>query len=220
MIQKSEGVNDVKVLDEAVRHGVATIQRVEGFELFPYMWRLLAEGRPVPLDRLAGASGWPVEQVRRALSTHPSVEWDDQGRLVGFGLTLRPTPHKFTFEGRSIYGWCATDALMFPVLLNKAGIVESVCPATRTSIRVEVTPDGVRSVDPAEAVVSEVRPNRAVADVRAEMCHLGHFFSSRDAAAAWFKAYPEGMLNTVAEDFEIHRRVLRQLGWNRDDRRR
>ncbi len=167
-----------------------------------------------------GASGWPVEQVRRALSTHPSVEWDDQGRLVGFGLTLRPTPHKFTFEGRSIYGWCATDALMFPVLLNKAGIVESVCPATRTSIRVEVTPDGVRSVDPAEAVVSEVRPNRAVADVRAEMCHLGHFFSSRDAAAAWFKAYPEGMLNTVAEDFEIHRRVLRQLGWNRDDRRR
>jgi alkylmercury lyase len=52
-----------------------------------------------------------------------------------------------------------------------------------------------------------------VGDVRAEICHLGHFFSSREAAAAWLEAYPEGTLNTVEEDFEIHRRVLEQLGW-------
>ncbi len=215
MIHKSERVYDAEALEAAVRQTLAVIRRTEGFELFPHMWRLLAGGRPVPLDHLAAASGRSVEQVRRVLSAHPSVEWDDQGRLVGFGLTLRPTPHKFAFEGRSVYGWCATDALMFPVLLDKPGIVESVCPATHTRIRVEVTPDGVRSVDPPEAVVSEVRPNRAVADVRAEICHLGHFFSSRAAAAAWLAAYPEGMLNTVDQDFEIHRRVLGQLGWNR-----
>ncbi len=198
-----------------MRQSVATIRRVEGFELFPHMWRLLADGRPVPLDRLAAASGRPVEQVRRVLSAHPSVEWGDQGRLVGFGLTLRPTPHKFTFEGRSVYGWCATDTLMFPVLLDKSGIVESVCPASHKSIRVEVTPDGVRSVDPPEAVVSEVRPDHPVEDVRAETCNLGHFFCSREAADAWLGAYPEGMLNTVDEDFDIHRRVLVQLGWKR-----
>ncbi len=215
MIQKSERVYDAEALEAAVRQGVATIQRVEGFELFPYMWRLLAAGQPVPLDRLAEASGWPVEQVRRALSTHPSVEWDDRGCLVGFGLTLRPTPHKFTFEGRSVYGWCASDALISPALLDKSGTVESVCPATRKSIRVEVTPRGVRSVDPPGAVVSAVRPNRGVTDVRAEMCNLGHFFSARDAATAWLEAYPEGMLNTVEEDFEIGRRVLDQLGWTR-----
>jgi len=156
-----------------------------------------------------------VEQVRRALNRHPSVEWDDQGRLVGFGLTLRPTPHKFTFEGRSVYGWCASDALTFPVLLDKSGTVESVCPVTRTRIRIEVTPDGVRSVDPPDAVVSEVRPDHPVEDVRTEICHLGHFFSSRAAAAAWLEANPEGMLNTVGEDFEIHRDVLERLGWKR-----
>ncbi len=42
-----------------------------------------------------------------------------------------------------------------------------------------------------------------------------HFFSSRAAAGPWLEAYPEGMLNTVDEDFDIHRRVLEQLGWKR-----
>jgi hypothetical protein len=43
----------------------------------------------------------------------------------------------------------------------------------------------------------------------------GHFFGSRAAAAAWLEVYPEGMLDSVDEDFEIHRRVLEQLGWSR-----
>jgi alkylmercury lyase len=51
------------------------------------------------------------------------------------------------------------------VLLDKSGIVESVCPATRTRIRIEVTPDGVRPVDPPDAVVSEVRPDHPVEDM-------------------------------------------------------
>jgi len=82
------------------------------------MRRLLGEGAPVPVDRLAAAVGWPVEQVRETLRAHPA-EWDDQSRLVGLGMTLRPTPHKFTFEGRTVYGWCASDTLMFPVLAQK-----------------------------------------------------------------------------------------------------
>lgn len=213
MTWKSERVFGAEALEESVRQTVAIIQRVEGFELFPHLWRLLAEGQPLPLDRLAAASGWPVERVRQALSVHPSVEWDNQGRLVGFGLTLRPTPHKFIFEGRNVYGWCASDALMFPVLLGKSGIVESVCPATGKRIQVEVTPKGVRSVDPPEAVVSKVRPDRHVGDVRVEICNLGHFFRSRDASAAWLEAYPEGTLSTVEEDFEIHRRVMEQMSW-------
>jgi len=201
-------------LEQAVRQTVATIRQIKGYELFPHMWRLLGEGAPVPVDRLAEAVGWPVEQVRETLRAHPA-EWDDQGQLVGFGMTLWPTPHKFTFEGRTVYGWCASDTLMFPVLLGKPGLVESVCPVTRTPIQVRVAPDGVRSVDPHDAVVSAVRPDRRVENVRTEICHLGHFFSSREAAAAWLEANPQGMLHTVEEDFEIHRRVVeQQIGWS------
>ena len=201
-------------MEQAVRQTVAMLRQIKGYELFPHMWRLLGEGAPVPVDRLAAAVGWPVERVRETLRGHPA-EWDDQDRLVGFGMTLRPTPHKFTFEGRSLYGWCASDTLMFPVLLGKPGLIESVCPVTGKPIRVMVVPDGVRSVDPREVVVSAVRPDRRVENVRTEICHLGHFFSSREAAAAWLEANPEGMLHTVEEDFEIHRRVMeRQMGWS------
>jgi len=39
------------------------------------------------------------------------------------------------------------------------------------------------------------------------------FFSSREAASAWLAEYPDGFLHSVAEDFEVHRRVLAELGW-------
>jgi hypothetical protein len=86
------GGNDAKVwtaaraesLEQAVRQTVATIRQIKGYELFPHIWRLLGEGAPVPVERLAAAVGWPVEQVRETLRAHPA-EWDDESRLVGFG---------------------------------------------------------------------------------------------------------------------------------------
>jgi alkylmercury lyase len=61
----------------------------------------VVEHQPVTLDRLAAASSWPVRDVESALRRHPGMDWDELGRLVGFGLTLRPTPHRFTFDGRT-----------------------------------------------------------------------------------------------------------------------
>lgn len=92
------------------------------------------------------------------------MERDERGRLVGFGLTLHPTPHAFTSDRRTLYAWCATDALQFPGSLDRAGVVESTCPATGTRIRVELTRTEVLDVDPPEAVVSKVRPTEPVGD--------------------------------------------------------
>jgi len=202
-------------LDEQVRHGVAVIGQYDEVELVPPLVRLLAGGEPVTVEQLAEASGRAVDDVRAGLARQPSVEWDGDGRIVGFGITLRPTPHRFTFAGRTVYGWCASDMWEFPILLNTDGVVESTCPVTGQPIRVEVTPASVRRVDPPDAVVSEVRPEQRVADVRAEICSLGSFFSSREAAAGWLAEHPEGQLNSVEEDFELHRRVLTELGWVR-----
>lgn len=151
--------------------------------------------------------------MRAGLAQHPNIEWDNQGRIVGFGMTLRPTPHRFDFDGKTVYGWCASDALSFPVLLEVSGVVSSRCPVTGRTIRVEVTPEAVVRVDPPDTVVSAVRPTERVRDVRAEICGLGHFFSSREAASDWLAEYPDGMLHSVAEDFEIHREILAKLGW-------
>ena len=163
------------------------------------------------LDRLAAAASWTVEDVHAALHQHPGVDWDEQGRLVGFGLTLCPTAHRYTFDGGTVYGFCASDALGFPVILRRAGVVESTCPLTRQTIRVEVTPERVVAVDPATAVVSLVRPDR-FNDIRAESCDLGWFFVSEEAATQWRAADPDGMIHSVEEEFQQTREMMFK-GW-------
>jgi alkylmercury lyase len=182
-------------------------------DLVLHLSRLLAAGAPVTVERAAAAGGWRVEELRAELARHPGIDWDDDGRIMGFGLTLRPTPHTFTFDGQTVYGFCATDVLAFPVVLGRPGVAESTCPVTGRHIRVEVTPDRVVRVDPPEAVVSKVRPDHAVADVRTEVCALGSFFSSSEAAADWLAHYPQGQVVPITEDFEVTRQAMIELGW-------
>jgi alkylmercury lyase len=196
-----------------VEQTTALIGRVEGQELLPHAIRLLSDGAPVEVERLATAAGRSVEDVEAALAAQTSAERDDQGRLVGLALTLRPTVHRVTVGGRTLFAWCASDTLMLPVLLGRPAIVESTCPQTDRAIRIELTPDGVQRVDPPDAVMSAVRPRGRLANVRADTCDHGHFFSSSAAATAWTKAYPDGHVYPVEEAFRLDRQVIEQLGW-------
>lgn len=196
-----------------VEHTTALIGRVEGHELLPHAIRLLADGEPVALERLAAAVGWPVEDVEAALAAQTSAERDEQGRLVGLALTLRPTSHRFTVGGRTLFAWCASDTLMLPVILGRPALVESTCPQTGRPIRIELTPDGVERVDPPDAVMTAVRPRGQLADVRSATCNHGHFFSSLAATAAWTDAHPDGHIYPVEEAFRLDRQVIEQLDW-------
>ncbi|WP_020501435.1 organomercurial lyase MerB [Sciscionella marina] len=182
-------------------------------DLLPHLWRLLVDlGEPVSAEHLAAAGGWPMEKVQAELARQPGVDWDEHGRIAGFGLTLRPTPHAFTFDRRTVYGWCATDTLQFPRGLGHPGVVDSTCPATGQHIRIELTPNGIVRVDPPEALVSKMHLTRAVANLR-DLCDLGHFFSSRKVAADWLTAHPQGEVIPVAEEFQVVRRASTELGW-------
>jgi alkylmercury lyase len=189
-------------------------EELPGFELIPHVVHLLAEGKPLSLERLAAESSWTLQDVEAAVRRHPGVDWDDRGRLLGIGLTLCQTPHRFTFDGRTVFGWCASDVLIFPVMLGKSGIIESPCPVTGQQIKVVVTPEQVQNVAPSSAVVSLVRPDK-INDIRAEACALGNFFASSAAAGEWLAAHPEGMVHSVDEDFKLHREVMEKLGWAR-----
>lgn len=196
-----------------VEQSIALIGRVEAQELLPHALRLLSDGAPVALERLAAAAGSSVEDVEAALRAQTSAERDDQGRLIGFALTLRPTPHRVTVDGRTLFAWCATDTLMIPVILGRPALVESTCPHTGRPIRIELTPDRVERIDPPDAVMTAVRPRGQLADVRTATCAHGHFFSSIAATAARTDAHPDGHIYPVAEAFRLDRQVITQLGW-------
>lgn len=119
--------------------------------------RLLADGDPVTVQQLSVAAGRTIDEVRLGLAAMQDTEYDDQGRIVGQGLTLRPTPHRFTVDGEELYTWCALDTLIFPALLDRPARVESVSPASGETIRVTIDPvAGVTGVTPPSAVVSLV----------------------------------------------------------------
>jgi alkylmercury lyase len=198
---------------EYVDRTATLIRDVEAAELLPYAIRLLSEGEPVEVERLAAAAGRTLEEVATALDEQASAERDGDGRLVGLALTLRPTPHRFTVDERTLYAWCATDTLVFPVMLGKPGVVESTCPQTGQPIRIELTPDAVERLDPPAAVMSALRPIGKLADMRAATCNHGHFFSSAAASANWVRQHPDGYVYPVEEAFRLDRGVITRLGW-------
>lgn len=74
------------------------------------LYRLLADGQPVPRAVLAQRLGIPVETVNRILDSWPGVFSDRQRRVVGYwGLAIPAayaSPHRFTINGRRLSAWC------------------------------------------------------------------------------------------------------------------
>jgi len=186
--------------------------------LQPDLLRLVARGEPVTVADIAAACGRPVAEVQAALSQMPDTELDDAGRVVGWGITQRPTPHQFEVDGRHLFTWCALDTLMFPALLGQAASVTSPCHATGepVHVQVDVNPDRVGAVTPAEAVVSIVTPGKT-ASIRGAFCNQVHFFASADAAAPWLAGHREASVLPVAEAFELGRPLIAQMAAGSSD---
>ncbi|WP_458040883.1 MULTISPECIES: organomercurial lyase MerB [Bacteria] len=163
--------------------------------------KLLAHGEPVEVADLAAAAGLSDTEVRARLAAVPDTEYDDAGRIVGQGLTLRPTPHRLTVDGQELYTWCALDTLIFPTLLERAARVESVSAASGQPITIAVEPDRVTRVGPATAVVSVLNPDGA--SIRSSFCNQVHFFTSNEDAADWLADHPEGQVLPVADAYQL-----------------
>lgn len=170
----------------------------------------LAAGEPVDVARVADRAGASTDEVRGFLHDTPA-EFDRDGRLVGFGLTLRPTPHRVELGGRTLYTWCAPDTLELPMLLGQPVRVESRCFATGEPVRVEVAPDGVRELEPEHAVVSMVLCEVCMSDFRQKLCDEQHFFASSRVSAGWHAARPEAIVVPVRSGFALTRLLTAQL---------
>jgi alkylmercury lyase len=163
---------------------------------------LLTLGQPVSVEQLAAAAGRSVKQVADSLRGVPSVELDEQGRVVGMGITLNPTPHQFEVDGADLFTWCALDTLIFPALIGRTAHVSSPCHATGAPIRLTVSPDGVCDIAPSTAVVSIVTPDDVTA-IRTSFCDEVHFFASAAAAGPWLAVHPGAAVLPINDAFAL-----------------
>src|SRR5262249_54217273 len=129
------------------------------------LYRLLAAGQPVPRATLAELLQVPVETVSRTIDGWPGVFSDAQKRVVGYwGISLATayaSPHRLTVDGRRLSAWCAWDTLFLPQLLGKSAAIESTSPSPAVTVRLNVTPEGINFVDPADTHVSFLTPDAA-----------------------------------------------------------
>jgi Alkylmercury lyase/Helix-turn-helix domain of alkylmercury lyase len=198
--------------DDVCRLDLPTTERVldalsgHGRWLWRTAVRLLARGEPVTLAELAAAAGVDVGDLGTAPAGR-DIEYDDQHRIVGWGLSIVPTPHSFVVDGRRLYTWCAADTLLFPPIIGSRARVESRCPTTNTAVTLTVDPhDGVSDLSPAAAVISIPDPRELdVARVRASCCNPGRFFASAAAAEDWLAEHPGGTVLPVADAYLLVR---------------
>ncbi len=177
--------------------------------LFDQLARLLVQGLPIAPELLARRLHRELDEVRSILRAHPELEYDAQGNLVGSGLTLVPTAHQFQVEQRTLFAWCAFDALSYPVELHLSVQVTSRCPVTASSIHLTVTPEQVLDLDPGEAQVSLVVDEAAARcyNVREDVCNYGHFFASHEAATQWQAEHPHALILSVEEAYQVGKLV-------------
>jgi len=198
-----------KTLADGIRESLCSNQP----RLFTQLLHLIAQGKLVSPEKIATALRISRDEITAALGLMPSVEFDQEGNIIGSGLTLTPTPHHFHVGDHKLFTWCALDTLIFPVILKQSARVESLCPVSEVEVKLIVTPDGVKDLEPASAVVSIVIPkaSEACCDVRGAFCNQVHFFRSSEEASTWLTGHPGAIILTVDEAYQMGRILINHL---------
>jgi alkylmercury lyase len=180
------------------------------------LYQELAKGEPVDDAQLGRALGVSSAESR-ALLERDSLKcfayFDDRERVVGFGgLAVAPMHHRFEVDGRALSTWCAWDSLFIPEILGRPARVASADPESGELVRLVVTPDGVESVEPNEAVISFVRVDTqglgaSAVNVMARFCHFIFFFASRSSGDRWVGRNPGTFLFSLDDAFGLAKRL-------------
>ncbi len=171
--------------------------------------RLLARGNPISPAELSAKLQSPVEKVEETLGRRPGVFCDDGGRVVAFwGLSLKPTSHAMDVEGIRLYTWCSWDTLFIPDILGKPARVQSTCPVTGSKIRLTVEPDGVKELDPSDAVTSFLTTDATsiIENIVSNFCHYIYFFPSPETGGQWVSENKGTFLLSIEDAYNLGRR--------------
>ncbi len=115
-------------------------------------FRSVLSGQPASLSSLVTCTGLSQEEVAGALEglvAQGMVVLAPSGEVVGSGgLSLAPTSHQLRIRSRSLYTWCAEDAVGIPAALGADAEVSSACYRCGEPISVELKAGRLASSSP------------------------------------------------------------------------
>ena len=175
------------------------------------LYRLLSEGSPVSVARLAEGAGRPEAEVMAVLGGWPGIFYEDAAIIGFWGLALGSTSHAFEVRNKRLSTWCAWDALFIPELIGQSALVSSLDPVTGEEISLTVGPGGIEEVSSPGVVVSFLDPSAIDFDdnVILNFCNHVHFFASVDSGTQWVAEHPATFLLSLDEAFNLGQRTNR-----------
>lgn len=148
--------------------------------------RLLAEGYPVSAEMVASKLEIPAVIAQSVFeASRGKGQWDKEGRLIGSGLTLVPTPHRFRIMDRDLFTCCAYDTILLPGLLGTVAEVESPDPLNGNQINLIIGPQGPETYTPKSAVLTVLQVTEPATGPESAVCTNSHYFTSRASAEEW-----------------------------------
>ena len=193
---------------DAIAQRLSEQLQCEQEELCFSILQQVSRGRPLSKAALAASLAIGPNELEQRLAHLPDTEIDREGDIIGWGVTLMPTRHRFQIDGKVLFTWCAFDTLLFPPTLGKTAHVHSTCPATGQPITFVAAPEGVvKELAPAFSVMSLIIPANRQECVRATFCEHSLFFSSEQAASSYLASHPEAVLLSIEEAAAVGRSV-------------
>jgi alkylmercury lyase len=174
--------------------------RCEQDELCLPILHQVTQGKPLTKTMLSASLRMSQNELEQHLAQAADMEFDQQGTLVGWGVTMIPTRHGFQMNGKSLFTWCAFDTVLFPPALGETAQIQSTCPVTGQPMTFVATPGGaVLDLTPSSAVLSLILPAERDECVRATFCEQSLLFWSQQAAISWLPAHPGALLLSIEE---------------------
>ena len=189
---------------------------LESVKISDFVLQSIASERPISVQEFADHTGRTLKESKVLFRQMrlSGADFDEEGRLIGNALTVRPTPNLFMVDGRTLYAWCALDTLFLPGLIDETAEVQSLSPASGEAIQLTVSPSGIENFEPATTVLSVVVPgvSRACDPGQAggsggAVCSSMHFFATRKEAEEYLGADTDVSILTVKEASELAQRA-------------
>ena len=127
---------------ETIAQRLAEQLRCEQEDLCLPILQQVSRGKFLTKAELGAELQLDQDELERRLMQLPDTEFDQQGNILGWGVTLVPTSHRFQIRGTPLFTWCAFDTVLFPLSLGAPAHVQSTCPVTGHPIKFMVTPEG------------------------------------------------------------------------------
>lgn len=140
------------------------------------------------LTAWTGLSSGTVADALACLFEAGQVNLDGVGSVVAVaGLSVVPARHQLVLDGRSLFTWCAWDAIGIPAALAADAEIRTVCPHCRGTIEVLIS--GGRLATDAPGVLW--LPVRCAGNPQVVWCPQASLFCCGGHLTAWMAVHGE-----------------------------